>query len=86
MQIELSKERAEEQIIVRVTIINPSPIAVPISSRFACMFGGKTSVAYGRHTYRYPVSNVPKQRLVGALRRFHPGLYVETHADGTEVV
>jgi len=86
MQIELPKEKAGEQIIVRVTVTNPSPAAVRVAPRFACMFGGKASVAYGRHTYRYPVSNVPKQRLVGALRRFHPGLSVETNAEGTEVV
>lgn len=86
MRIELPKEKAEEQIIVRVTVINPSPIALKVGQGFACMFGGKNSVAYGRHTYRYPVSNVAKQRLVGALRRFHPSLSVETNAEGTEVV
>lgn len=68
MDIKVSDESVEETLISRVTIINPSPVPVPLPQQFRCMFHGAKEISYGRHLFRFPITHMGYKKLVSAFQ------------------
>jgi hypothetical protein len=85
--IEIGNDTLEETFIAKVTIINPSPTPVAIKEKYRCLFRGDQEVTYGRHQFRFPITNMGYKRLVSSLQGDYAGeLKVDFSGSGFDAV
>ena len=68
MSFELVGDSSEETLITRVSVINPYPVSIPLPYKYRCLFHGADVIRYGRHTFRFPITNMWYKRVISAFQ------------------
>ena len=87
MGVQYGNEKLTESLISRITIINPNRDSIPLPQKYRCLFHGESSVKYGRHIFRFPISNMEYKRLVSSFQSEFAGrIRVDFSASGIDEV
>ena len=68
MDIHFDDEKQEEVMITRVCVVNSNTDPIPLPDKYRCMFHGDSCIRYGRHTFRFPITNLGYKRLVSSFQ------------------
>lgn len=80
-------EKAEDLVISRITVINPDPDPAFIPQKYRSLFHGESFLRYGRHLFRFPITNMGYKRLASSFQsEFMGRLGIDFGACGIEEI